>query len=115
MTHMQETSLHDEINQEYFDLEEEDDCMQEVFINANDKTRRKPIWETANANDDIIKCIGSLRIEYADKNILTNPPECSIGTGTIIAKDAQNMCSVLTHSAWVNFCHDNSVANSNFL
>eukprot|EP01083_Nonionella_stella_P254367 874144_1 len=82
--------------QQYYETDDEYDCAQEAFINPNDKTRRKAIYNTSNANDDIIQCIGSLRIEYCDKNILSNPPEMSIGTGTIIKVDEQNRCYLLT-------------------
>eukprot|EP01084_Bolivina_argentea_P282555 483682_1 len=81
---------------------DKDDCTHEAFIDPQNKTRRKAIYNTSNANDDIIKCIGSLRILYDDKNVLTDPPEASIGTGTIYKIDEQNRCYILTvaHNAW---------------
>eukprot|EP01084_Bolivina_argentea_P280305 479345_1 len=74
---------------------DEDDCTQEAIIDPTNDGR-KPIWDSANANDDIITCIGSLRIRYADKEILTDPPETMLGTGTIIKIDTQNRCYILT-------------------
>eukprot|EP01084_Bolivina_argentea_P223312 377865_1 len=79
----------------YNNIKEDDDCTQEALIDP-DNDNRKPIWATANSDDDIIKCIGNLRIRYADKQLLSNPPEIMIGTGTIIKIDAQNRCYVLT-------------------
>eukprot|EP01084_Bolivina_argentea_P109848 196246_1 len=79
---------------QYYEIDH-DDCTQEALIDPN-KDGRRPIWETANVKDDIIKCIGHLRIRYANKKILSNPPEHMMGTGTIIKIDAQNRCYVLT-------------------
>eukprot|EP01084_Bolivina_argentea_P090998 163877_1 len=95
MSYMDQKADYDE-KQQYYYSEDEDDCTQEAFINPNDTSRRKAIYTTPNANDDIIKCIGSLRIEYDDKQLLTNPPETSIGTGTIIKIDDTNRCHILT-------------------
>eukprot|EP01084_Bolivina_argentea_P200230 342420_1 len=73
--------------------DEEDDFMQECLIDPN-KDRRQPIHSSPNKDDGIIKCIGSLRIIY-DKHV-TNPPERSLGTGTVIHIDTNKYCYILT-------------------
>eukprot|EP01084_Bolivina_argentea_P292537 502942_1 len=79
----------------------DDDCEQEAFIDPSDKTRRKAIWDTSNANDGIIKCIGSLRIEYTDKDKLTKTDIC-LGTATIFDVDENDNIFILTagHNAY---------------
>eukprot|EP01084_Bolivina_argentea_P257940 434659_1 len=62
--------------------EDSDDCLQESFIDPTIRGRRKPVWNSKNANDDIIKCIGSLSIVY-DNDKLTQTETCC-GTATII-------------------------------
>eukprot|EP01084_Bolivina_argentea_P051933 95450_1 len=83
------------------EYDSDDDCCEEAFIDPSDQTRRQPIWETSNANDAFITCIGSLRIEYTDKNKLTNT-EIRLGSATIIDVDDNANCFVLTaaHNAF---------------
>eukprot|EP01084_Bolivina_argentea_P166029 288350_1 len=73
----------------------DDDCRDEAFIDPLDQTRRKAIWDTPNANDGVIKCIGSLRIVYADKNKLTNA-DIMLGTATVFDVDHHGNCFILT-------------------
>eukprot|EP01084_Bolivina_argentea_P028792 53481_1 len=69
-----------------------DDYIAETLINYQ-VDRRKAIWNSPNKDDEIIKCICSLETEYTEDMKHT---EQSIGTGTVIHIDEQNMCYILT-------------------
>eukprot|EP01084_Bolivina_argentea_P171124 296481_1 len=70
----------------------DDNCVGETLIHHN-TDRRKAIWDTINKSCKLIKCIGSLQMEY-DEQI--EGTEESIGTGTVIKIDEQNRCYILT-------------------
>eukprot|EP01084_Bolivina_argentea_P237874 399669_1 len=81
-----------------------DSCTEETFINSCDQSRRKPVFEyfeTNNASDDIIQCIGSLHSTYDDKNRFIGS-QTYLGTATIISVDDTDNCYVLTaaHNAY---------------
>eukprot|EP01084_Bolivina_argentea_P276619 472025_1 len=71
---------------------DDNDCIEETLIHSA-TDRRKAIWESPNKDDNIIKCIGSLEMEYT-KNLYQ--PEKSIGTGTVIHIDRNDICYILT-------------------
>eukprot|EP01084_Bolivina_argentea_P062364 114028_1 len=73
----------------------DDDCCQEVYIDPSNKHRLQPIWNSDTAKSDFIKCIGSLRIEFADKTKLSEPEFCH-GSGTVIHIDEKDCCHILT-------------------
>eukprot|EP01084_Bolivina_argentea_P157688 274767_1 len=85
----------DQKNEQDTAAESDDDCFQEAFINPSNKERLQPIWNSDNATMDIIKCIGSLRIEFDVKDKLTQR-EFLHGTGTVIHIDENNRCHILT-------------------
>eukprot|EP01084_Bolivina_argentea_P032689 60511_1 len=87
--HEQKTHISDDYNirNEYEEIK------QEAAIDPN-QIQLIPIYESPNANDDIIKCIGRLNIEYSDQKLKLF--EKSGGTGTIIHIDEHRRCYVLT-------------------
>eukprot|EP01084_Bolivina_argentea_P057162 104496_1 len=86
-------SCKNEQNNEYESKQDDNEDKQECLIDSNND-RRQPIYSSPNKDDAIIKCIGSLRIEYITG--ISYPPEKLIGTGTVIDIDTDNYCYVLT-------------------
>eukprot|EP01084_Bolivina_argentea_P293884 505565_1 len=78
-------------NDKFIDDENEDDGICEVCVTGSDERRR--IWHcSARKEDDIVKCIGRLRIRY---NKQFKPHRVKAGTGTIFAVNNDN-CYILT-------------------
>eukprot|EP01084_Bolivina_argentea_P175961 304587_1 len=72
--------------------EDEYDDISECFVTGSDERRR--IWHcSARKDEDIIKCIGQLRITY---NYKFKPYRVQIGTGTVFAVDKKHNCYVIT-------------------
>eukprot|EP01084_Bolivina_argentea_P040925 75524_1 len=74
---------------------EEDKCDQEVVIDGKCDQRKEIIYNSLNARDKIIHCIGRLELHYQDMK--ENIDETSCGTGTVIkVNKKQKMCYILT-------------------
>eukprot|EP01084_Bolivina_argentea_P276615 472017_1 len=73
----------------------DDECHREAFIDPSNTQRLQPIWNSDNTKADIIKCIGSLRIEYSDSKLSKKVEFCH-GTGTVFNIDENNCCQILT-------------------
>eukprot|EP01084_Bolivina_argentea_P264254 447575_1 len=97
--HKNQSQTENTITYECYD--DSDDCYQESFIDPLNTERLQAVWNSENAKTDIIKCIGSLRIEFTDKKKLTKT-EVLLGTATVIDIDENDCCHVLTvaHNAY---------------